>query len=506
MDRDAYQQSLLGRSLKWANIVILFIYVLGMLTIFMAKMRGSDIITPTSILVSGLSGLPAMVCFVVVLRVRTIGMAYVTMCVNFIIYFLFAWTLRENPNMFVVFYGMLMTSTLFMRRSITLFSTVLAAAAIVFFTFVIPIPHLPEERFFGVSLIRLVMLFQIFVVAMFGAKWSSDAIRNSLDRQAAAEDAKKANQRTLDSVTGMTGALQATGKLLRQKEGELHSILTDMARIADIISRQTKSVLVAVEQVETARTHVDASVSDMGRDVTEVYARTEEANERTRHLEHEVGRVIDTSKSMSEGIATQVEQSVRKTALVGRISDMAEIISGISGQTNLLALNAAIEAARAGEAGRGFAVVAEEVRKMADDSSHAATEIASFTENVRGAVNEMVASTQSVLAYLQGSMAKDHELMANVAGNYRNDSDRFHAFSVGMGDGMKTVSGAMGEIHEAVRTTREGTMQVAEASGAIAGHTGTILRVADDLRVVSDDLGHRLDELNRIVASSATGV
>ncbi len=66
------------------------------------------------------------------------------------------------------------------------------------------------------------------------------------------------------------------------------------------------------------------------------------------------------------------------------IGGIVSTIGGIAEQTNLLALNAAIEAARAGDQGRGFAVVAEEVRKLAEESQHAAASIATLIEQIQG--------------------------------------------------------------------------------------------------------------------------
>ncbi len=102
----------------------------------------------------------------------------------------------------------------------------------------------------------------------------------------------------------------------------------------------------------------------------------------------------------------------------GLMTNVVEIINGISDQINLLSLNAAIEAARAGNAGKGFAVVADEISKLAEMTSKSIKDIDRLIKNNTADVETgmtNVATTINLISEIITGVNSIDQMMNEVA-------------------------------------------------------------------------------------------
>ena len=223
------------------------------------------------------------------------------------------------------------------------------------------------------------------------------------------------------AMHGLIGNVHASAQGVADSAREVASAIRHVSASSDSQSAAASNMACSMEEVSTSIHSVAESAAEVDQ---QAHASLDFARRGNEGLSRMIGE-IDTVETAVNEITCSVEGFVVSTQA---ITGMTRQIKEIAEQTNLLALNAAIEAARAGEQGRGFAVVADEVRKLAEKSASAVSEI----DGVTRALNDKTALVNVGIRRGLDSLASCQHYMETVAEALSQASQSVERTSVGM--------------------------------------------------------------------------
>lgn len=269
----------------------------------------------------------------------------------------------------------------------------------------------------------------------------------------------------------------ASGDLLIEIDSKLVNQKDEIGQLAESLQYMTKNLQDIVGKVSDAADYIASGSMDVRESsqllsdgATQQAASAEEVSSSMEEMSANISQNAENSgetERIAHKAATDAHESGKtvKEAVeaMTEIANKISVIEDISRNTNMLALNAAIEAARAGEHGKGFAVVASEVRKLAEQSQHAAGEITELA--------------QKTVVLSQGSGERLTTLVPDIE---------------------KTAE-LVEEISVASREQQTGVGQITEAIVQLDQIIQNNASSSEKMALVSDDLATQAEELKNTI-------
>ncbi|MCR6631644.1 MAG: methyl-accepting chemotaxis protein [Magnetospirillum sp.] len=305
------------------------------------------------------------------------------------------------------------------------------------------------------------VLLASLTIALVSGVWISMTINRGLSR--AGNLAQAVANGDLTETAEITGRDEIADLLshLNEMVGRLRVVVADVSNAAGNVSAGSEEL--------------SSSAEELSQGSTEQASATEEASSAMEEMAANIKQNADNA-GQTEKIARQSAADAQTSGLavekavlaMQTIAEKIVIVQEIARQTDLLALNAAVEAARAGEHGKGFAVVASEVRKLAERSQAAATEISALSSDTVRSAQE----AGQMLAKLVPDIKKTADLIEEISAACREQDI-----------GAEQINQAIQQLDTVTQQNAGASEQMAATSEELAAQSEQMLKSVAFFRI-----------------------
>lgn len=239
-------------------------------------------------------------------------------------------------------------------------------------------------------------------------------------------------------------------------------------QIAALSNRQTEQAVSVAASIE--------GLNAMVREVAEKAQSIAEAAHEANGMADRGQLVVNSAVHGIQEISQTVSESAAMIKSLGHRSDqiwqIVKVIKEIADQTNLLALNAAIEAARAGEQGRGFAVVADEVRKLAERTASATSEISDMISAVQSETSNAVAAMEKGSNQVEQGVAMANQAgdaLVQVTASIRHVVDMIQQIASSTREESETTNKVTAQVEQIAQMARESSKTIGQSAQTCHG-------------------------------------